>query len=135
VKRNSTPNDYRPIQPALQYKLKRPPTDRLCCWQTNDAQDANMESDHILVVIKMRYTMSGASNTTPQQLRRFAVERLNNGNVTTMYRHELETELSDTSEPEPLSLNDKWKRMEEALRKATHENKREKNDSTWSANR
>jgi hypothetical protein len=34
-----------------------------------------------------------------------------------MYRHELEDELSGASDPEPLSLNDKWKRMEEAVRK------------------
>jgi hypothetical protein len=46
----------------------------------------------MLVVIKLRYRISQASNTTPQQLRRF-VERLNYGNVATMYRHELEAEL------------------------------------------
>jgi hypothetical protein len=34
-----------------------------------------------------------------------------------MYRHELEAELSAASEPEPLSLNDKWRWMEEAVRK------------------
>jgi hypothetical protein len=35
--------------------------------------------------------MIWASNTTPQQLRRFEVEFLNDGNVATMYRHKLET--------------------------------------------
>jgi hypothetical protein len=55
--------------------------------------DANIDSDHMLVVIKLRYRIRRASNTTPQQLRRFAVERLNDGNVATMYRHELEAEL------------------------------------------
>jgi hypothetical protein len=34
-----------------------------------------------------------------------------------MYRHELEAELSDASEPEPLSLNDKWRRMDKEVRK------------------
>jgi hypothetical protein len=34
-----------------------------------------------------------------------------------MYRHELEAELSSASEPEPLSLNEKWRQMEEAVRK------------------
>jgi hypothetical protein len=34
-----------------------------------------------------------------------------------MHRHELEAELSGKSEPEPLSLDDKWKRMQEAVRK------------------
>jgi hypothetical protein len=77
---------------------------------------ANLDSDHI-VVIKLRYRISRASNTTPQQLRRFAVERLNDGNVATMYRHELEAELSGASEPEPLNLNDKWRQMEVAVRK------------------
>jgi hypothetical protein len=69
----------------------------------------------MFVVIKLSYRINRASNTTPQQLRRFAVERLNDGNVATMCRHELEAELSGASEPEPLSLNDKWRRMEEAV--------------------
>jgi hypothetical protein len=34
-----------------------------------------------------------------------------------MYRHELEAELSSASEPEPLILNEKWRQMEEAVRK------------------
>jgi hypothetical protein len=38
------------------------------------------------------------------------------GNVATIYRHEVEAELSGGSEPGPVSLNDKWKRMEEAVR-------------------
>jgi hypothetical protein len=43
-----------------------------------------------------------------------------------MYRHELEAELSSASEPEPLSLDDKWKRMEEAVRKELFDEKCEK---------
>jgi hypothetical protein len=61
----------------------------------------------------------------PQQLRRFAVECLNDGNVATMYRHELEAELSGASEPEPLSLDDKLKWMEEAVRKVVTNTEKE----------
>jgi hypothetical protein len=78
---------------------------------------ANIDSYHMLVVIKLRYRISRVSNTSPLQLRRFAVERLNDWNGATMYHHELEGELSSASEPEPLSLNDKWNRMEEAVQK------------------
>jgi hypothetical protein len=79
----------------------------------------NIDSDHMLVVIELRYTISRARNTTPQHQRRFAVERLNDRklNVATMYRHELEAKLSGASEPEPLKLDNKCKRMEEAGRK------------------
>jgi hypothetical protein len=42
---------------------------------------------------------------------------LNDGNIETVYRHELEAKLPGASQPEQLSLDDKWKRMEEAARK------------------
>ena len=71
----------------------------------------------MLVVIKLRYRISRACCTNPQQLRRFAVDRLTDGGVATRYRDELETELQGAPEPESLSLNDKWKRMETAIRK------------------
>jgi hypothetical protein len=69
----------------------------------------------MLVIIKLRFRISRASNQTPQQLRLFAVERLNDGNVATMYCQETEAELSGASEPESVSFNHKWKRMEEAF--------------------
>ena len=78
---------------------------------------ANIDSDHMLVVIKLRYRISRACCTNPQQLRRFAVDRLTDGSVATRYRDELETGLQGAPEPESLSLNDKWKRMETAIRK------------------
>ena len=78
---------------------------------------ANIDSDHMLVVIKLRYRISRVCCTNPQQLRRFAVDRLTDGGVATRYRDELETELQGAPEPESLSLNDKWKRMETAIRK------------------
>jgi hypothetical protein len=39
--------------------------------------------------IKFKYRIRRPSNTSPQQLRRFAVDRLNDGNVSIMCRHEL----------------------------------------------
>jgi hypothetical protein len=91
---------------------------------------ANIDSDYMLVVIKLRYRIS-----------RFAVERVNDGHVATMYRHELEAELWDASKPEPQNLNDKWERMEEAVRKVAKNtigytrNQQEKSASTRSAKR
>jgi hypothetical protein len=63
---------------------------------------ANKDSDHTLVVIKLRYRISWASNTTAEM---FRFERQTDGNVAKMYRHELEAELSGASVPETLSLN------------------------------
>jgi hypothetical protein len=57
---------------------------------------------------------------TPLQIRRFAVERLNDRNVETVYHYELGAELPGVSEPEPLGLDDKWKRVEEAVKKERH---------------
>jgi hypothetical protein len=72
----------------------------------------------MLVVINMRCRISWGSSTTPQQLRRFAVKRMTyDENVATMHLHEQEAELSGGSEPAPLSLDDKWKLMKEAVRK------------------
>jgi hypothetical protein len=110
-------------------------TNRLLGDTARIMKTASKDSHHMLVVIKLRYRISRVSNMTPQQLRCFAVERLNDGNVATMCR--LETELSGASQTEPLSLDNKWKQMEKAVQKVainfTHENKREKIDSTWSA--
>jgi hypothetical protein len=54
---------------------------------------ANIDSDHILVVIKLRARICRASNTKPQQLRRFAVDRLKDRDVASQYSGELESEL------------------------------------------
>jgi endonuclease/exonuclease/phosphatase family metal-dependent hydrolase len=79
---------------------------------------ANIDSDHMLVVIRVRFRISLASNMKPQQLKRFAVDRLIDAGVATRYHDELETELCRRSamEPEPLSLDDIWKRTETAVR-------------------
>jgi endonuclease/exonuclease/phosphatase family metal-dependent hydrolase len=46
---------------------------------------AYIESDHMLVVIKLRARICRASNSTLQQLRRFAVNRLNDMDVVSRY--------------------------------------------------
>jgi hypothetical protein len=73
---------------------------------------ANIDSDHMLVVIKLRYRISRANNTTPETFRSRASERRERSNNDC---HELDPELSGASEPEPLSLNDKWRRLDICL--------------------
>jgi hypothetical protein len=53
---------------------------------------ANIDSDHMLVVIKLRARICRASNTKPQQLRRFAVNRLKDRDVASWYYDELDSE-------------------------------------------
>jgi hypothetical protein len=45
----------------------------------------NIDSDHMLVIIKLRARTCRANNTKPQQLRRFAVDRLKDGEVALRY--------------------------------------------------
>jgi hypothetical protein len=54
---------------------------------------ANIDSDHMLVVIILRARICRASNTNPQQLRRLAVDRLKDRDVASRYYDELESEL------------------------------------------
>jgi hypothetical protein len=70
---------------------------------------ANIDSDHMLVVIKLRARKYHASNTKPQQLRSFAVERLNDRDVASRYYYELESELQGV-QIQPLSLDEKCKK-------------------------
>jgi hypothetical protein len=46
---------------------------------------ANIDSDHMLVVIKLRARICRAINTKPQKLRRFAVDRLKDNFVASRY--------------------------------------------------
>jgi endonuclease/exonuclease/phosphatase family metal-dependent hydrolase len=46
---------------------------------------ANIDSDHMLVVINLRARICRASNTKPQQLRRFGVDRLKNRDVASRF--------------------------------------------------
>jgi hypothetical protein len=75
---------------------------------------ANIDSDHMLFVIKQRARICRASNTKPQQLRRFAVDRLKNRDVASRYCDELESELQGV-QAQPLSLNEKCKKLEETI--------------------
>jgi hypothetical protein len=76
---------------------------------------ANIDSDHMLVVIKLRARLCRASNTKPQQLRRFAVDRLKDRDVASRYFDELESVLQGV-EAQPLSLDEKCKKLEKQSR-------------------
>jgi hypothetical protein len=67
---------------------------------------ANIDSDHMLFVIKLRARKCRASNIKPQQLRRFAVDRLKDRDVASRYYDELESELQGV-QAQPLSLDEK----------------------------
>jgi hypothetical protein len=68
---------------------------------------ANIDSDHMLVVIKLRARICRASNTRPEQLRRFAVDRLKDRGVASRYYDELESELQGV-QAQPLSLDENF---------------------------
>jgi hypothetical protein len=73
---------------------------------------ANNDSDHMLVVIKLRARICRAINTKPQQLRRFAVDRLKDRDLASRYYDELEFELQGV-QAQPLSFDEKCKKLEE----------------------
>jgi hypothetical protein len=77
---------------------------------------ANIDSDYMLVVIKLRARTCRARNTKPQQLRRFAVDRLKDRDVASRYYDELESELQSV-EAQPLSLDEKCKKLEELIQR------------------
>jgi hypothetical protein len=66
-------------------------------------QSANIDSDHMQVVIKLRTRICRASNGEPQQLRRFAVDKLKDRDVASRYYDELESELQGV-QAQPTSL-------------------------------
>jgi hypothetical protein len=67
-----------------------------------------------LVGIKLRARICRASNTKPQHLRRFAVDRLKNRDVASWYYNELDSELQGV-QAQPLSLDEKCKKLEETI--------------------
>jgi hypothetical protein len=77
---------------------------------------ANIDSDHMLVDIKLRTRICRASNTKPQQLRRFAVDKLKDKDVASRYYDELESELQGVH-AQPLSLDKKYKNLEETIQR------------------
>jgi hypothetical protein len=77
---------------------------------------ANIDSHHMLVVIKLVARICCASNTKPKQLRRFAVDRLKDRDVASRYYDELESELQGV-QAQPLSLDEKCKKLEETIQR------------------
>jgi hypothetical protein len=77
---------------------------------------AKIDSNHMLVVIKLRARICRASNTKPQQLKRFAVNRLKNRDVASLYYDELESELQGV-QAQLLSLDEKRKKLEETIQR------------------
>jgi hypothetical protein len=70
---------------------------------------ANIDSDHMEVVIKLRARICRTNNTKPQLLRRFAVDKLMEKNIASWYYDELESELQG-GQAQPLSLDEKYKK-------------------------
>jgi hypothetical protein len=64
----------------------------------------------------LRAQICRASNTKPQQLRRFAVDRLKDRYVASRYYDELESELQGVH-AQPLSLDKKCKKLEETIQR------------------
>jgi hypothetical protein len=77
---------------------------------------ANIDSDHMLVDIKLRTRICRARNAKPQQLRCFAVDSLKNRVVALRYYEELESELKCV-QAQLLSLDEKCKKLEEAIQR------------------
>jgi hypothetical protein len=77
---------------------------------------ANIDSDHMQVVIKLRSRVCRTSNSKPEQLRLFAVDRLKYRDVASRYYDELESELQGV-QPQPLSLDEKFKKLEETIQR------------------
>jgi hypothetical protein len=79
-------------------------------------RDAYIDSDHMLVVIKLRARICRASNIKQQQLWCFAVDRLKDRDVASRYYDELESELQGV-QAQPLSLDEKFKKLEETIQR------------------
>jgi hypothetical protein len=75
---------------------------------------SNIDSDHMLVVIKLRTRKYRASNAKPQQLRSFAFDRLKDRDVASLYYDELESELQGV-QAQSINLDEKCKKLEETI--------------------
>jgi Skp family chaperone for outer membrane proteins len=73
---------------------------------------------YVLVVIKLRARICRASNTKPQQLRRFAVKSLKERNVASWCYVELESEIQGV-QAQLLSLDEECKKLEETIQRVT----------------
>jgi hypothetical protein len=70
----------------------------------------------MLIVIKLRTRIFRVSDTKPQQLRRFVVDRLKDRDIASRYYDELESELQGV-QAQPLSLDEKCKKLEETFQR------------------
>jgi hypothetical protein len=75
-------------------------------------RSANIDSDHMLVVIKLRARICRASIRKQKQLRCFAVDRLKDRDVVSRYYDELEG-----VQAQPLNLDEKCKKLEETVQR------------------
>jgi tRNA A37 N6-isopentenylltransferase MiaA len=64
----------------------------------------------------LRTRICRASNTKPQQLRRFVVKRLKDRNFASQYYDELESELQGV-QAQPLSLDEKCEKLKETIQR------------------
>jgi septal ring factor EnvC (AmiA/AmiB activator) len=70
----------------------------------------------MLVVIKLTAKICRASNTKPQQLRRFSVGGLKDRDVVSRYYDELESELRGV-QTQPQSLDEECNKLEETIQR------------------
>jgi Fe2+ transport system protein B len=77
---------------------------------------ANIDLDHMQVVIKLRARICRASNTKPQQQIRFEVDRLKDRNVSSRYYDELQSKLQRL-QSQPISLDEKVKKLEVTIQR------------------
>jgi hypothetical protein len=72
---------------------------------------------HARIHLQALHSSDGyTSNTKPQQLRRFAVDRLKDRDVASRYYDKLESELQDV-QAQPLSLDEKCEKLEETIQR------------------
>jgi hypothetical protein len=81
-------------------------------------RDANIDSDHILVVITLRAKICRVYTIRQyQQWERFAVKRRKFKDVATHYLNELESKSQSAHDVETRSLNELWYGTEEKIKK------------------
>jgi hypothetical protein len=82
-------------------------------WR-GEVQTKKIDSDYMLVVRRLIARIYRASNTKPQHLRRFAVNRLKDRDVVSRFYDELEPEVQGL-QAQLLSLDEKCKKLEEKI--------------------
>ena len=76
---------------------------------------ANIDSDHYLVVAKLRQRLSDVNKIRRRRPQRFDLERLRNREVASRYARELDAALPDEGELTEAPLEDCWKQVEAAI--------------------